>query len=435
MMSKERPGSITLRLPLRRLQHNVGAGLRGSIPVAALYGGSIAALMLGELLLARTTSDHVFGEYSLVRQAVPMVCALGLLGYDQALTRETAARHGGVPRVDRHQARLVVATLVVGLCVATYLVAGVGTSPLPALALVITGAAVAVTNILSGGMRATGHNAKGAFAQQGYRLLAGFSFIILSVFSVGQWGVVALAVGATFMAAWALRWSFAQPNRWQPSSHEHQLMRRLGLGYSVSLLALSSGDWLDQALVAELSKDLAQVGEYSQAKLLAFYPSLSIGSILGFVALPAIARRRDTLARHDVARWMQLAFVASLVTGVCTVAIAQLVAEPVLGRTLDGHVLLLLGAVGAVRLYYVLPSAVLGAVGTPAALTWLGVCSVAGVVVQVLLTLALAEPAGILAAAATGLLASGLVRSAVGSALSLRHSENHLTSTRTDKGN
>ena len=422
-----------LKIGVESVRRRYENGVWNTLTVAVLYGGSIIVLMIGEILLARLTSDRVFGEYSLVRQAIPMVCALGLLGYDQALTRETAARRGGVPRVDTHQVRRITAVLLIGMGVGTYLFLRAGTSFLPAAALTVTGAAVAVTNILSGGMRAIGHNARGALAQQGYRLLAGIGLIVLSLLAMGDWGVATLAIGAIFIALWALRWNLTQTTHWVPSSDENRHMGRLGLGYSISLLALSLGDWLDQALVAELSNDLAQVGEYSQAKLLAFYPSLSIGSILGFVALPAIARRRKHLHRVDVVRWMLAGLAASAAISMLVVSGALWATEPLLGKTVDVRALLLLGLVGAVRLYYVLPSAVLGAVGTPAALAQLGAWSLGGIALQVLVTLTLVEPAGILVAAAAGLLASGVTRSIAGSALSLHHSENHRQLTTTDK--
>ena len=382
--------------------------IRATGLIGLVYGGSISALFVGELLLARHLDTAEFGQYNLVRQGVPVVVVLSLLGYDQALTRETAARGGIAPRLDCRQWRLVLLSVVVAAAGAAYLVLRLGVAWPTAVTLVMGGAAVALSSLVSGVMRASHRSGLGAGAQQGHRLLAGVAFIGAAGLLSGAGAALTFCLCALTVAVGCVVWSTRLVNPWVIDDAAHRTMRRLGVGYSLSMLMLATGDWADLAMAAELSGNLADVGQYGQFKLVALYPVLSVGSILGFVALPAIASRRAAITRSTARQWAAGAAVMSLALAALAVPASRYLADAMFHIDAPWALLTVLGTIGGLRLFYVLPSAYLGAVAPPRWLVGLGVVGAVGLLVQVVVSTLVGGD--ILLAVACGLLAGTLTR-------------------------
>jgi len=363
--------------------------------------------MLGEVMLARQVDAADFGVYNLVKQALPVVSAIGLLGYDQALTRESAAR-GKPVKFGRQGITSSVRAILVGALFAIYLIALLDVPVMPSIALVAAGAGVAVSNLISGVLRATGRTLVAAVAQQGYRMGTGIILILTLGHLTGGTTAWALAGTALVVAVWCLGLSarFQQP--WQPTSKERHHLRRLGYGYTLGMLGLAASDWVDQALVAHLAST-ASAGHYAQAKLLTVYPLLSIGSVLGFLALPYFASRRDQLTPRSFGRVYARAGLVSVAAWVLLAPTAAAISHALFGYEASTSVLVSLAGVGALRLLYVLPSAVQGAVGSPRDLVLSGAMSTVAVGIQVGVTI-LAMSSGVLEAATLGLLVNIVVR-------------------------
>lgn len=379
-------------------------------PVGLIYGGSILLLLLGELALSRYVSNEEFGAYQLVRQAVPFTVMVAVLGYDQALTRESAVR-AVAARFDVRQGRISLVALVAGSLVGGVLHLEFDVPAYVAAALPLAVWGVTVSNLVSGVMRATTTTPRAAFGQQGHRLLAGAALMLLLPLLDAARAAHAFAAAAVAVAAWCLLWSRQQKNAWLVGRREHRHMRLLGLGYCLSMLTMALGDWADLALVAHLGGTLDEVGVYAQAKLLAVYPILSVGSILGFVALPMFTKRRDSISRQDVSRWMTAGTIGALLVAIIASPLTMVALHRIFDSRVNDAVVLLLICTGALRLFYVLPSALLGARASSGQLVAFGACSVIGLLVQLGVTLLLAGTVSEVAtAAAWGLLAASIFR-------------------------
>jgi len=375
--------------------------------VGVLYGGSIVALLIGELLLARGTSQADFGTYSLVRSAIPLISALGLLGFDQALTRECAAASLPV-RFDKRQVLLSGRSCILALGVGAYLCGSMGVPWQAGLGLVLAATCVTVSNLVSGVMRATGHPNLAALGQQGYRLATGCTFIALWGNVPGNSSVWVLFVATCMVSIVCISWSLRLSVTWSMTPPTQRVLTRLGYGYALAMLSLAATDWIDQAIVGEIG-GLREVGRYSQAKLIAVYPLLSLGSILGFLALPAIASQREFLTLAKLRSWGQWASFAVAALLLVAIPITLFSSSALLHDPLAHGPIVILTCAGAVRLLYVLPSAVLGAVAGPRTLATFGSIALAGTFLQVGTTIVLSD-LGISLAAALGLLAAALLR-------------------------
>jgi hypothetical protein len=387
--------------------------------VAVVYGTAVVALFLGELAFAGNASLNEFGEYNLVRQAVPLVAIVALIGYDQALTREVAADGGRLPRLDVRHFRIMAAAFLAGSFVALYPWARLDVSVPVALTAPVAATGVAASSLVSGLLRASGSSLGGAAVQQGHRLLTGLLLIVSGIATalVATWtlALAAVTVGAVGLALLRRRTGNADPIT--DSAHRH--LRFLGIGYSLSMLSLAAGDWLDAVLIAELGGGTALVGLYAQLKLVTIYPLLSIGSVLGFLALPMIAARRDTLTVSIARRWLLGGAVGALVLGVALAPASRFAMENLLDHRPDARVVVTLAMVGALRLFYVLPSAMLGAVAPARLLSTFGGLTFLGLAVQAATTVLLRDQ-GLLLAASLGLLASTLLRTLLSSTMTLQ---------------
>jgi O-antigen/teichoic acid export membrane protein len=392
---------------------------RSTFTVAPIYAGAIGLLLVGELLLARHISTAAFGGYQLVRQAIPVISVLALLGYDQSLTRETALRAGVPAAFDTQQLRLVVGAVVLGALSALYLTQELHVPLAISSTLSVSAGAVALSSLVSGVMRASQRSALAALTQQGGRLFAGLVLIAAWPLLSGAGAAVVLSLSSVAIALVGVLWIKSQRNTWTATDADHRLMRRLGIGFSLSMLSLAAGDWLDQALLAHLSNDLGVVGGYAQVKLVTVYPILSIGSVLGFVALPELARRRDTLTERQVLSWMVGCLAASAAAAALLAPVSRLVLTWLFGVSFDWRLVITLSIVGALRLFYVLPSAMLGALSTPRVMAQFGGLGFLGLAVQIVVTLVAAH-GGLMMAAALGLAAATLLRVALSSLICVR---------------
>ena len=375
-------------------------------------------MLIGELLLARHISSAQFGAYQLVRQAIPVVSVLALLGYDQSLTRETASGQGVPAAFDIRQLRLVVAAVVLGALGAFYLTQELRVPLAIASTLSVSAGAVALSSLISGVMRASQQSALAALTQQGGRLFAGLVFIVSWPLLSGIGAAIALSISSVAIAVVGVIWIKRQRETWTATNADHRLMRRLGMGFSLSMLSLAAGDWLDQALLAHLSNNLAVVGGYAQVKLVTVYPILSIGSVLGFVALPELARRRDTFTGRRLIRWMVGCLAGSAAAAAVLAPISRIMLTWLFGVTYDWSLVIVLSIVGGLRLFYVLPSALLGALSTPRVMAGFGGLGFAGLGIQVLVTLVAAH-GDLMMAAALGLAAATVFRAVVSSVICL----------------
>ena len=267
---------------------------------------------------------------------------------------------------------------------------------------------MAVTSLVSGVMRASRRSGLGAIAQQGNRLLAGVVFVGASQFLSGLGAAVTFSICALVVAIGCVVWSSRLEVVWLVDDPAHHMMRRLGVGYSLSMLTLAAGDWVDLVLAGEFGNVLSNVGQYGQLKLLALYQLLSVGSILGFLALPAwqLQVRRS---RRRAWRWAICAAAGSVAATAALVPVAWFAASVLFHVRVSWALLTVLGLIGGLRLFYVLPSAFLGAVAPPRWLFGFGVIGAIGLAVQVVVTVLLAG-GGVLPAVAYGLLAATAVR-------------------------
>lgn len=388
------PARVTVRI--------VGTG--------GIYASAVLLLFVGEMLFARNTTASEFGQYSLARQAIPLLAALALFGYDQALTREVAASGQDMPQLDRRQYQLVLRGFFLGGVVGYYLWSRLEISPLVASVLPVACAGVAASSLASGLLRATRRTLSAAFAQQGYRLVTGLvlSLSATSASATSASWILAVGAGAIGLTSLSAIHRGAEP-RFVVGADSHRLMRRIGVGYSLSMISLAAGDWIDQILVGELGGDTDDIGRYAITKLITIYPLLSIGSVLGFVALPAIAARRRSLTQALGDRWLGAGALGTVLLTALAVPCAAWVLDTVLAIDVAWPLLGTLCLVGTLRLYYVLPSAILGAIAPARLLSAFGFGTVIGVLLQVSITI-LVRDAGLALAAAIGLLAATLVR-------------------------
>lgn len=366
------------------------AGRGGGL--ALLYGGSVVALLLGELRLAHAMASDQFGIYQLVRTLIPLLVVAALLSLDQVQAREFAAARTAPPPLRGNQLRPLYIATGVSLAAGALSYAYFPSFLLGAFSIPLVVLGVAAASLASAGLRAAGRYEYAAFSQQGHRLWAGILFIAgapllasadLALF---LWGLGALAIAVISDRR------LGAENGAQLSNESYRSFRRTGLAFSLSALTLSALDWLDGATLALLTADLGAVGDYALSKLVVFYPLISAGSILGFIALPELSRRRDYLTVIKLRRMMVVA--VSLTIPVCLLAFvvgSWLLTE---AFSFEGSTrpLIILAIAGAVRLCYVLPSAVVGSVAERADLWIFGAACVVGVGVQFLLAVGLPLP-------------------------------------------
>lgn len=406
-----------------------GRRLAGAVAGSGtIYGLALLALLLGEINFARVAAPADYGAYQLVRQGLPVVVGVSLLGFDVALARELSTTNAAA-RFGVRYWRLVCGTAIASTAFAALSWKFMSMPPRVALTCILAAPALAITSLISANMRACGRHAAAATIFHGYRLALGLVLIAAATRLDALSATIVLTVTVLIFALAGMTWLGRQSGKAVFTREEHKRLRILGLGFAMSLVTMAASDWLDIALIALADDGLEVQGEYAATKLLAVYPLLSLGSVLGFVSLPELARRRDKLTRSFVRRLTGWTVGGTLFASCLWAALSNPVHALTYERPTPVLLVLVLAAVGGLRLYYVLPSSLLGAVGTGRDVARLGGVGVLALGVQALITI-LFEPWGLALAAALGLLINTLTRVVGGSILAadvLRKYRGHAT--------
>ncbi|MEV8508790.1 hypothetical protein AB0368_28720 [Actinoplanes sp. NPDC051475] len=370
-------------------------------------------LLIAEVALSRTVDPVTFGEYQFVRQMLPMLVAATIFGVDQALTRMIA--EGGsddllLPVVWRSGRLWLILAAPVVACSAYYF--GIGLWG--CIALAVAPMALIASELVAAALRASGRYSRAALAQQGYRLFAAVTVLAAAAISMPSiTGVTALWLGSAIFGAWSIIHALRTSSRsLRPNRTKMRRLRIMGAGFGISMLPTSAIDWVDQAAVAYSFGTLAESGHYAAVKLVTVYPFVTLASILGFVALPEVVKRASSLNRR-VWRTATICTAAASAAFWCLCSIPLTFMVPVLlGRAVDHSAIWILCAVGAVRIFYLLPSSVLGAVGTSRQLAtsgFVGILAV-GAEAAVILFVEAADPVVV---GGAGLLTATIVRTSV----------------------
>jgi len=334
------------------------------LAIAGVYGGSVGLLFLADTILSANVSPAVFGEYTLTRNALPLILAVGLFGVDQALTRALATKpFPGALRsiLGQRIFRVALVGLVAGVAIRL-----LGAEWRSSLVVLVCAVAVCISELVSAALRGQGSYVTSSMIQQGYRLLLAFLLIVgIVALGVTSYTYVLLSLllactGVGLVAAIAARAMWREA----PDPAHRRALNRMAGGFGISMLSLAALDWLDQAMVTLLSTDLATTGAYNIHKLWGVYPLLSLASIGGFLLMPELVRDRDRLSPARL-RWLLL------VGGLLAIALAAIVLTfsvlllpHIVQMPVDTGLLALFVVIGAVRFFYLVPSAALGAVGT-----------------------------------------------------------------------
>lgn len=392
--------------------------LRAGGSAGTLYAVSIGVLFLGELFAASKVSHEEFGSYQLVRNSLPVVTGIGLLGYDQVLVRELVKGGVGRARVALDQLGVISTCVLgsVGLSVYMWLTLGFDWDIL--LLLPVAAYLVSYALIVGSTMRASASFLGAAFAHQGYRLIAGVLLVGLSVLprpGVSLYAVLALAAVAPF--AYTVFWQRSPDG--QPIPRDlHRRARSLGLVFSISTLTLAAMDWIDQFVIASSPLGLIGNGQYALVKLLTVYPQLSIASVVSFVALSEVARNSSAITDVAFRRWLARLTPLILLLSLAVWLVAREFAMRGFRLSIPDGVLLLLSLTGGLRLLYVLPSSVVGALGSVKHITVFGLLGFLALLLQTYISL-FAFGRVTFHSVALGLLASVLVRTTLGITLSI----------------
>jgi O-antigen/teichoic acid export membrane protein len=383
-----------------------------SARTAVVYALALGLLFVGELAVARVTSAKDFGSYQLVRNALPVLTTIGLLGYDQALVRELA-RSGAsrAVRLGRDQYTVIGMSVIAAACTASYLWLALALDSSVMFVLPLCTYLLSYSIMVASSMRALGHTAGAAFAYQGYRLIAGSTLLLVSFGPVSHGAplfvVLLLAAAGPFWFSY--RWLRGTDFAEVISTQRHRSIRSLGAVFSLAAITMAASDWLDQLLVSMSHLGLEGNGNYALAKLLAVYPLSSVAAVAGFVALAEVTRRSASLT---LARFARVAGVCSLVSlGLAcgAFAAARFVGSREFGLDLPHSVFALLAVVGALRLFYVLPSAVFGAIGSTRMILAFGLVGFLTLALQVAITMRFGDGVS-LVSACQGLLAASAAR-------------------------
>lgn len=368
----------------RRIMRSARA-FRATAPTVVVYASSLAFLFAGELTIAKATTPQTFGAYQLVRNSLPLLTTIGLLGYDQALVRELARNQAHRPvRFTGSQYRVIGLSVLAALLVSGYLRVALGFDTLVVVVLPVCTFLVSWSVLVGSSMRALGHTANAAFAHQGHRLLTGVALVLVAVSPVKlDMPLFTVLAAAAVVPFWySCRWIRHAHPLSVIAPQDHKVIRRLGVVFSLAALTMAASDWLDQLIISHSDLGLVGNGSYAVAKLLAVYPLTSIAAILGFVVLAEASRRSATLTVKNFWRWFAVSALVASGLAICAYLVAKPVGTALFGLDLPRFVFPCLAAVGALRLFYVLPGAVLGAIGTTTSILAFGLIGLTALVLQ-----------------------------------------------------
>jgi O-antigen/teichoic acid export membrane protein len=378
--------------------------------VTIIYASSVGLLLVAELALSRASEATTFGEYQYVRQAIPLVVACVVFGVDQALTRDISSG-GSLAVVRRLMRSCAILSIPVSLLAAVLSWKLYGLSLPAILTMSAAPTFVVITELAAAVCRAQNCYAEATVAQQGYRLFAGIGVLILV--SSG-WGIqassAALLAGAVIVALpLAIRVSRRTAPRLRAGRAEIRRVRVLGAGFGISMFSMALIDWIDQAAVAQAFGSLASSGLYVGAKLVTVYPFVTVASVLGFMIMPEMVKRRKRITRRVWRGAMAIALGGSILLWVLASWALNTFSPMILGRDVGIIPVSILSAVGALRICYLLPSGVVGALGSAKLLAVSGLTGLiaAGMGAATIFLLRNWDPTS---AGSTGLLVATVVR-------------------------
>jgi hypothetical protein len=353
---------------------------RGSVLVGLIYGSAILSLALAELFLAKHVSPETFGAYFFVRTGAPLAVIIALAGLDQVIPRRFLGDDARTISVGR-LARAVWPATIVGF-LAGLLSSRVFGLPVDfSVALAVMTPILAISELTASIYRARRRYGLASALQQGYRFFGALGLVWVSIFRPSGDAVAAVLAGSAIVVSifgGCLLWQQSTPDQELQSARLH---RWLGIGIPVAASSLLTGaqDWVDLAALSARTDGLAASGLYGPQKLLLVMPFVGLASILGFVALPEIARSRAWPRPMKTLERTLLLCCAGVLLSIVLVAIVGGVGAVILRLPPDAwQVAFLLGA-GVARLAYVIPSATLGAHGSSRRI-WVVVAGSAGFV-------------------------------------------------------
>ncbi len=203
-----------------------------------------------------------------------------------------------------------------------------------------------------------------ALVQQGYRLtLAIFLVVLIGGGRAGlETSVLAITVSVLLFAVIGARQWIPGGRATVSSTSQTVNLNRLGLAFGLSMIPFAALDWADQAILTRAGGP-GDAGRYAATKLVAVYPLLSLASIGGFLLMPEVVRRADRVTWERVKRWSLFMFAGSVAAMIAWLTVAIIVVPPLIQQNPQVNLLFVLCAVGGVRLFYLLPSSLLGALG------------------------------------------------------------------------
>jgi hypothetical protein len=357
--------------------------------VTLFYGGAVALLGLSDLLLAHLIPAREYGSYQFVRSLAPLLVLASLLGLDQVLPRQFAGAvahekdwYALVPRLVGHGLALALAAGFVSVLL-------LGLPVVASTSLILSVPTIACSELAAAYLRCIGQYPKAALLQQGYRLVLG-SIVLASLpwasymRSLYPTGLAVASLSAGLVALGVLRKTKAR-RRISPLAIRRLV--RTGILFAASTMTLGGLDWVDQATLALRFSSFHESGVYVALKVYLTFPFVTLVSILGFSALPEIAKNPARMT-IKIFYGLQRRMIALAVTGALLLLFLFHIAPGVLPVEAETAYLPLFLGSGICRVLYLLPSSVIGALGSRAMLrrhTIWGIASIALEVAVILL--------------------------------------------------
>lgn len=346
---------------------------------AGIYSYSVGVLMLAEILIIRNFGEAVYGGYRIVIVAAPVLVLVGFAGYESAVSRAVAERREPVA-FDRYTHIRVLRTFGLALGFSVILVYWLGIGYFTAVSLVGLVVGLSVSLYVAAQQRALDRPGLAALSQQGYRAVGGTLIILLMGTSASFEPTMIFAGAALVIAVMSALWLVNQDKFWVPAKSQRRWLVGFGHGFAWSGASMAAIDLLDQVLVASLA-GVEVAGVYASLKLMLVFPVMSISSILSFIALPTAVRYVRLITITRLHRALVGSFVTSFVVAVILAVSGAILYPIVLGTTLRFSEIVVFGCIGWMRLYYVIPSSMLGALSHRREMSWLGGSGILGVAV------------------------------------------------------
>lgn len=383
--------------------------------------------MLGvsDLLLPYFVQPADFGAYQYVRQLAPLLVIFSLFGIDQVISREYPGHHADTVNWSAAPRHMLPAAAVLGAAAAILSVRYAALPVLSAVPLAILPSVLLYSELAAGYLRARGDYARASLTQQGYRLALGATLLVTLPIagSLSSFYSVLLLVTTV---------PFATVGR---SILRNRLLRSQALGkgtfrdlrhvggvFALTILTLGALDWVDQAAVNWRTESFASAGVYVASKVYLVFPFIVLGSILGFSALPEVAKRPTGMTVSTFLRTQRTTAVLGVTVG-SVLLLGTVSFSSLLPFGIPALASILFLCSGIMRLMYLVPSAVLGALATRAILSHFAVATILCLFVEAATILLLPESVNPVVAGSAGLLVASTSRFLAGiyySLLSIR---------------